>query len=66
MRDYFLLATHTLPQQQLICCLDLDVDRCARCDTVETNVKIYTSIQSEQALRQLLAGDHKLIAQPIN
>ena len=40
MRDYYLLATHTLPQQQLICCLDLDVDRCARCDTIESNVKI--------------------------
>ena len=27
--DYFELATHALPQQQLICCLDLDVDWCA-------------------------------------
>ena len=60
MLDYYLLATHTLPQQQLIFCLELDVDRCARCDTVETNVKIYMSIQSEQALCELLAGDHEL------
>jgi hypothetical protein len=38
--DYFELATHTLPQQQLIRCLDFDVDWCVHCDTVETNVKV--------------------------
>ncbi|CAI8031795.1 hypothetical protein GBAR_LOCUS18021, partial [Geodia barretti] len=27
MRDYYLLPTHTLPQQQLIFCRKLDVDR---------------------------------------
>ena len=43
--DYFELATHALPQQQLICCLNLDVDWCAHRYAVETNVKVYTSIE---------------------